>query len=81
VSDDTLMDDTLMWEVRAAPGRLPDLLRWVGEHALPDLDADVYTSSDDRLVLIVRGLPKIPAPPDDLVARSPHAWPFKRVSR
>ena len=29
----TRPSDTLMWEVRAAPGRLADLLAWVG--ALP----------------------------------------------
>jgi len=76
--------DTLMWEVRAAPGLLPELLSWV-ERQLDDLadSADVYTASDDRIVVILRsaaagsGVPaRLPDPPAALLARAPHQWPF-----
>ncbi|QMU80192.1 hypothetical protein GXW83_11340 [Streptacidiphilus sp. PB12-B1b] len=47
-----------MWEVRAAPGRLAELLAWV-EQQLPaavagGAQADVYTAADDRIVVILR---------------------------
>jgi hypothetical protein len=83
--------DTLMWEVRAAPGRLPELLAWVERQladpaaagAGTDVRADVYTASDDRIVVILRtaaagsGVPgRLPDPPAALLARAPHQWPF-----
>jgi hypothetical protein len=82
--------DTLMWEVRAAADRLPELLRWIDEHALPALGrtsgfrgCDVYTASDDRVVLIIRfdGPPaRLPQPPADLLGRAAHQWPFRHRS-
>lgn len=73
--------DTLMWEVRAAPGRLAELLAWVGDLPAPaGGSAEVYTAGDDRVVVILRtpGTPPplLPEPPAALLARPVHAWPF-----
>lgn len=68
-----------MWEVKAAPGRLDDLLELVLVHADPA--ADVYRSNDGRVVVIDptgRGLADVPG---ELVARPPHVWPFEPVLR
>ncbi len=70
-----------MWEVRAVPGRLDDLVAYVCEHADPS--AQVYRADDEdpRVVLVdpsERGLPDVPA---ELVARPPHEWRFDLVSR
>jgi hypothetical protein len=77
--------DTLMWEVRAAPGALAELLAWV-ERQLPAVlgaaAADLYTAADDRIVVILRSAPgadrpvRLPEPPAALLARPPHQWPF-----
>jgi hypothetical protein len=69
---------TLMWEVRAAPGRVDELVAFADTHADPG--AFVYRSAD-RVVVIDpsgRGLPETPA---ELVARPPHAWRFDAVPR
>lgn len=74
---------TLMWEVRAADGRLDELVRLVEE--LADPAALVYRSagsdgSDARVVVIdptERGLEV----PGELVARPPHVWLFDAVPR
>jgi hypothetical protein len=70
---------TLMWEVRAAPGRVDELVAYVQAHA--DAAAQVYRSegAEPRVVVIDptgRGLPDVP---DELLARPPHVWPFERV--
>jgi hypothetical protein len=80
-----------MWEVRAHPGRVPDLLGWVCETALPELEQDprhtgseVLSSTDHRVVVISRwrGAPvALPEPPALLVARPPHSWDFTPVDR
>ena len=75
--------DTLMWEVRAVPGALDELLAWV-ERQLAErgAGADVYLAADDRIVVILRspaGAPRptrLPEPPAELLARPPHQWPF-----
>ena len=69
----------LMWEVRAAAGRLDELLQYVLGHADPA--AEVYRSSagEPRVVVIDptgRGIPDLP---DGLAARAPHSWDFERV--
>jgi hypothetical protein len=74
--------DTLMWEVRAAPGRHAELLAWVERlHAPAGGGADVYTAADDRVVVILRAPgttpPRLPDPPAELVSRPPHQWPFR----
>ena len=80
-----------MWEVRAYPEALPDLLSWVCEAALPSLELDplhvsseVFSSTDNRVVVIVkwRSNPRtMPDPPGHLVTRSPHVWDFTPVDR
>lgn len=80
-----------MWEVRAYPEGFTDLLSWVCESAVPDLEAnplhvssEVYTSTDHRIVVISkwRSSPTpVPDPPKHLVARSAHAWDFSPVDR
>jgi hypothetical protein len=79
--------DTLMWEVRAAEGRLQDLLSWVDAEAAPALrrypgllTADVFTASDERVVVIARfsgPRGRIPEPPAALLRREPHQWSFR----
>ncbi|MBL7499859.1 hypothetical protein I6A84_28800 [Frankia sp. CNm7] len=86
----TSRHDTVMWEVRAAPGRLVELVAWVRNTAVPDLlgragclRVEVFDASDERVVVIARfaGLaPRLPAPPGDLLRRPAHAWPFRHVS-
>jgi hypothetical protein len=72
---------TLMWEVRAADGRLDDLVAYASAQADPS--AQIYRSDGDgpRVVVIdptERGLPDVPA---ELIARPPHAWTFQAVVR
>jgi hypothetical protein len=82
--------DTLMWEVRAAPGRLSELLVWVRDRAVPTvlgqegcLSVDVFDASDERVVIIARFVRRtagVPDPPAELLRREPHAWPFRHLS-
>ncbi|MBL7491592.1 hypothetical protein I6A60_38490 [Frankia sp. AgB1.9] len=82
--------DTLMWEVRAAPARLPELLAWVRERAVPELltrpgclRVEVFDASDERVVVIARfagPAARLPDPPAGLLRREPHAWPFRHLS-
>jgi hypothetical protein len=79
-----------MWEVRARQGRLRDLLSWVCDRALPEVEvlplhisSEVYASTD-RVVVISkwRGDPvALPDPPTQLAARPPHSWDFAPVDR
>jgi hypothetical protein len=72
---------TLMWEVRAADGRLADLVAYVSAHADPAAEVFRSDGTDPRVVVIDptgRGLPDVPA---DLIARPPHAWHFEPVAR
>jgi hypothetical protein len=71
----------IMWEVRAAPGKVDELLAFV--LAAADPSAQVYRSAgpEPRVVVIDpsgRGMAEV-AP--DLVVRPPHAWPFEPVLR
>ncbi|MHA6765100.1 hypothetical protein [Streptacidiphilus sp. PAMC 29251] len=73
--------DTLMWEVRAAPGRLAELFAWAERLPAPSGgSAELYTAEDDRVVLILhtpgRTPPALPDPPSYLLSRPPHQWPF-----
>jgi hypothetical protein len=80
-----------MWEVRANPGLVPELLDWLCELALPSVEQDpghagseVFSSTDHRVVVISRwrGTPvALPEPPLRLVARPPHSWDFTPVDR
>jgi hypothetical protein len=80
-----------MWEVRALGSGLDELLAWVCDKALPQLEvlpqhvsSEVYSSTDKRIVVISRWRHtpvSLPAPPEALVARSPHVWDFTPVDR
>jgi hypothetical protein len=72
---------TLMWEVRAAEGRLDELVAYVDAHADPSAEVYQAQGADSRLVVIDptgRGVPGVPA---DLLARPPHEWTFAAVPR
>jgi hypothetical protein len=72
---------TLMWEVRAADGRLAELVAYVSAHADPAAQLFRSDGTDPRVVVIDptgRGLPDVPA---DLIARPPHEWHFEPVTR
>jgi hypothetical protein len=80
-----------MWEVRSYPEGFTDLLSWVCDAALPDLEhnplhvsSEVFSSTDHRVVVISKwrsGPPAYPDPPSYLVTRSAHAWDFSPVDR
>ncbi|MFB9659292.1 hypothetical protein ACFQS3_14465 [Glycomyces mayteni] len=79
--------DTLMWEAKAAEGRGAALLRWVldeGVRAIADpaVRTEVFVSGDRVVVIAVADEPprRLPDPPEELIARPPHAWPFTRVN-
>lgn len=70
-----------MWEARARPEDLDELIAFVRAHADPA--ARIYRADgpDPRLVVIDpsgRGLPEAPA---GLTARAPHVWSFTPVPR
>lgn len=80
-----------MWEARAEPAGFADLLTWVCETALPELEhnplhmsSEVFSSTDHRLVVISKWRSNpvpLPEPPARLVARAPHSWDFTQVDR
>jgi hypothetical protein len=69
-----------MWEVRAAEGRLDELVAYAIKNADPA--AEIYAANDPaRLVLIDpsgRGLPDVPA---EFVGRTPNEWQFRKLAR
>jgi hypothetical protein len=73
--------EVVMWEVRAAPGRLDALVAFADEHAAPQ--AQLYRADDPepRLVVIDPSGRGMPQPPADLVTRPPHSWRFESVPR
>jgi hypothetical protein len=81
-----------MWEVRAHPEALTDLLSWISEAALPKIEvsplhisSEVYSSTDNRVVVISKWRGSAPEaladPPGHLVSRRPQAWDFTQVDR
>lgn len=78
--------DTLMWEAKAADGRGAELLRWVLDEGVrglgPELRTEVFIAGDRVVVIAVGEEPprRLLDPPDELVDRPPHAWPFTRVN-
>jgi hypothetical protein len=80
-----------MWEARARPEGLAELLSWVCDAALPDLEAEprhvaseVFSAPDHRVVVISKWLGEplpLPDPPGHLLARPAHAWDFTPVDR
>lgn len=79
------MTPVLMWEARAVDGARERLLAWVRDRADELMGGaerrELFVADGGRVVLIAVGpdLPGLPEPPDDLVARPPHAWTFTRV--
>jgi hypothetical protein len=72
---------TLMWEVRAAEGRLDELVAFVDAHADPAAQVYRADGTDPRVVVIdptERGVPDVPP---ELTARPPHQWRFVAVPR
>jgi hypothetical protein len=69
----------VMWEVRAADGRRDDLVEYVLANADPA--AAVYRSAEGepRVVVIDPTGRGVPAVPEELVVRPPHAWSFEQV--
>ncbi len=75
---------TTMWEVRAAEGRLADLTAWLRGVLPGDARTEVYSSPDERLVVIATGRdapPVLPDPPAAMVRRPAHQWVFHRLPR
>jgi hypothetical protein len=80
-----------MWEVKAHPEALTDLLSWVCEAALPAIEvnplhvaSEVFSSTDSRIVVISkwRSAPvSLAEPPRHLVERAPGSWDFNTVDR
>ncbi|GIH04360.1 hypothetical protein Rhe02_24270 [Rhizocola hellebori] len=79
-----------MWEVRAYPRTFDQLLQWVCEVAVPELEerlnhvsSEVFSSTDLRVVVISRWhrdpteAPVVPAG----LARSAQSWDFTPVDR
>lgn len=80
-----------MWEAKAEPKGFAELISWVCDTALPGLEhhplhmsSEVFSSTDDRVVVISkwRSNPvSLPDPPVLLIARPPHVWDFAQVDR
>lgn len=80
-----------MWEVRAEPARLAELIAWICDTALPEIEhsplhivSEVFSSTDNRAVVISKWRSNpldLPAPPLRLVTRPPHVWDFTQVDR
>ncbi|THV32266.1 hypothetical protein E9998_00370 [Glycomyces paridis] len=76
-----------MWEAKAAEGRGAELLRWVLDEGVravadPAVRTEVFIAGDRVVVIAVGEAParRLPDPPEELVERAPHAWPFTRVN-
>jgi hypothetical protein len=73
---------TTMWEIRAAGGRLDELLEWVLGRVDPS--ARVYRSNtgEERMVVIDstgQAGRQLADPPAELIARPGHVWEFSPV--
>jgi hypothetical protein len=71
-----------MWEVRAADGRLAELLDWVLARVQPD--AQVYRSAEPEQRVVVidpsgQAEQLLAGLPTELAARPAHAWNFEQV--
>lgn len=72
-----------MWEARGDAGGLIAWWRAEAAAGLPDGASVELFRSADRVVALVRGARaglRLPEPPEELVVRPPHVWPFETVS-
>lgn len=67
----------VMWEGRAAEGRLEELIAYVRAHAAAQ--AQIYRGADGppRVVVIDPSGVGITGVPAELLARAPHQWEFE----
>ncbi len=80
-----------MWEAAAHPEAHQDLLTWVCDIGVPELEhelsyigSQVYTSTDHRVVVVSqwRSQPADPhSPPTFYLRRKPQSWDFSPVDR
>ena len=87
-SDDVIVR---MWEVKAHPEAMSDLVAWVCDVAIPSVEvnpmhiaSEVYSSADSRVVVISRWRSTpvaLPNPPRYMVERPPYSWDFTPVDR
>jgi hypothetical protein len=80
-----------MWEVKAHPEAMGDLLSWVCEKAVPAVEveplhvaSEVFSSADGRIVVISRWRSnpvELADPPRHLVERKAHSWDLSPVDR
>lgn len=70
---------TVMLEMRAAPGRVDELIAFVRAHA--NAQAQLYRSADGppRVVVIDPSGSGISDVPPELVARPPNRWTFEPI--
>lgn len=80
-----------MWEAFAYPEAHQDLVTWVCDVGIPELEhemshmgSEVFTSTDHRVVVVSRwrSEPRDPsAPPEFYLRRTPQSWDFSPVDR
>jgi hypothetical protein len=80
-----------MWEVKAHPESMAEVLHWVCEAGIPPLEdhpqhveSEVFSSTDHRIVVISwwRADPiSLADPPRHLIERPGHFWDFSTVDR
>ncbi|MEV4994910.1 hypothetical protein [Streptomyces niveus] len=80
------MTVALMWEAKAAPGRGAELLAWARAQPLDPAPhrRETLTAPGGRVLVMTwwdasydAGLPELPEPADELVARAVHRWRFE----
>lgn len=78
----------LMWEARAVEGSAAQLLDWARSQRLEPapLRRETFTAAGDRVLVITwwdaeerAGLPELPEPDAQLIARPVHRWHFTSV--
>ncbi|MEO6885374.1 MAG: hypothetical protein ABI232_03690 [Jatrophihabitantaceae bacterium] len=71
----------LMWEARAADGRLDDLVNYARTHADPAAQVFRSNGPEPRLVVIDPAGQGLPDVDSALLARPAHSWRFEPVER
>ncbi len=80
-----------MWEVKAHPEALSDVLSWVCDSAIPRMEtnplhitSEVFSSTDGRVVVISKWRSEavdMGSPARYLITGPPHFWDFTPVDR